>query len=119
MSDLETANAALADEASLLTTLVAQAAGGDANAKMLLVDEITAALQMRSIYVGAVSGVDTQALDNAVQQARVVTGQSAGGAGGTSSGLRLGTLVIPWAGVIAVVVFVGLALYVTSRKGKR
>lgn len=133
-NDIAIAQQAFAGEADLLNQLGAQAMTGDANAKVELQAELNNAVQMRALYRAELAGLDTGVIDAAIAEAN---GTIAGATGTLSltdtttaapatttpkalapSGLKLGSVVIPWSGVIAAGVFVGLAFYL-SKKPRR
>lgn len=113
--ELATATGLLADEAATVTQLLAQYAGGDANAVTILRSELPNAVQMRADFVARFPDLDTTIIDLAIREAQAVVG-----GGGTTSlftptGLRLGRVVIPWPAVAAIVAL-GLYLWYESRK---
>ena len=115
-NDLQTAYAALADEANILQTLLAQAAGGDPNSRGLLTTEVTNATQLRGFYLASLPDADTSLLDSALSQARSYLGGGAAGGGVvTPGGLDLFGLKLPWVGVG----LLAAVLFLAMKKGRR
>ncbi len=114
--DLVTATWTLGDAADGLSRALAQLAAGDPNGRQLVRDELANARDLRSYYSG-VAGTDFTTIDRLITQAQRATATVTTDAGG----VRIGSVRIPWVGIIGGTVIVGAALWVAfgMRKQRR
>lgn len=119
-ADLATVSANFADEEATLQSLITQAVSGDTNAKtVLLPAEIATAQLLRATMLAGVPDADTSGLDAIIANAQTIAGGTpttalAPTGAPAPSGLKLGSIVIPWIGVAAIALFVVGAVYVSK-----
>lgn len=114
--DLATATWVIGDAVETLRRSLAQLAAGDPNGRELVQQELDNAKYFRGYYRD-VADVDFTELDRVISQAkRAVSSVTL-----DKSGLRIGTVRIPWIGIAGGVVILGAAIAVAFRvrKGRR
>jgi hypothetical protein len=120
-ADLAQVAANFSDEETTLQQLITQAVSGDANAKsVLLPAEIATAQQLVATMLATCPDADASGINSIIANAQNVVGGTqttvvVPGAAAPSmvsaSGLKLGSVVIPWVGVAAIAAFVAGAVY--------